>query len=148
MIFEFEDFVVVVEVTLTASSRQEAVEGEPVRRHVADLVDAYALKGKQVFGLFLANKIDTNTAETFRSGSWYRTDDSHLKLHIVPLTLKQFTSLFEAGFQYKSSLHHKQLKEIITHCLNEKTNLYAPEWKNKINAYVLKTVKRMQDGGL
>lgn len=144
MIFEFEDFVVVVEVTLTASSRQEAVEGEPVRRHVADLVAHYEPQ-KRVFGLFIANKIDTNTAETFRSGSWYRADDSHLKLQIVPLTLKQFASLFEAGFQYSSSLDYKQLKEIITHCLNEKNNVYAPEWKNRINAYILKTVKRMHD---
>ncbi len=83
MIFEFDDFVIAVEVTLTAGSRQEAVEGEPVRRHIADLVDHYKRQEKPVFGLFIANKIDTNTAETFRSGSWYRGDDSHLKLQIV-----------------------------------------------------------------
>jgi len=35
IVFEFDDMVVVVEVTLTSSSRQEAAEGEPVRRHVA-----------------------------------------------------------------------------------------------------------------
>ena len=53
LIFEFEDFVVVVEVTLTESSRQEAMEGEPVRRHVAALVTKY---DKPVYGLFLAKK--------------------------------------------------------------------------------------------
>lgn len=33
MIFEFETFVLAIEVTLTSSSRQMAVESEPVRRH-------------------------------------------------------------------------------------------------------------------
>ena len=35
MVFESDDAIIVVEVTLTASSRQEADEGETVRRHVA-----------------------------------------------------------------------------------------------------------------
>ena len=38
LIFEFENYVLVAEVTLTDSSRQEAAEGEPVRRHVAELL--------------------------------------------------------------------------------------------------------------
>lgn len=145
MIFEFEDFVVVVEVTLTASSRQEAVEGEPVRRHIADIVNRYEAQ-KQVFGLFIANRIDTNTAETFRNGSWYKSDDSHVKLQIVPFTLKQFTDLFSAGFQQGAILDYQRLKEIIIQCLNEKTSVYAPEWKERINTYISKTVKKMQKG--
>lgn len=34
----FDDYIIVVEVTMSTNSRQEAMEGEPVRRHVADLV--------------------------------------------------------------------------------------------------------------
>lgn len=76
LIFEFADFVVVVEVTLTTNSRQEAAEGEPVRRHVANLVTHYAeTMGKPVYGLFIANRIDSNTAETFRIGIWYTNED-------------------------------------------------------------------------
>ena len=45
---------------------------------------------KPVYGLFIANKIDTNTAETFRHGIWYGKDDIVQRLTIVPLTLKQF----------------------------------------------------------
>ena len=68
MVFEFADFLLVVEVTLTESSRQEAAEGEPVRRHVADIAEEQkAIGGKAVYGLFLANRIDSDTAETFRS---------------------------------------------------------------------------------
>ena len=70
--------------TLTTNSRQEAAEGEPVRRHVADIV---LNSEKPVVGLFLANKIDTNTAETFRMGTWYTKDDIKIQLNIVPVTL-------------------------------------------------------------
>src|SRR5581483_2655151 len=48
MIFEFDDFILVVEVTFTASSRQEGAEGEPVRRHVAMAVERETT-GKPVF---------------------------------------------------------------------------------------------------
>ena len=66
MVFEFSGYVLVVEVTMTTSSRQEAAEGEPVRRHVAETRTRYQVSGKPVYGLFIAPEIDTNTAETYR----------------------------------------------------------------------------------
>ena len=60
---EFNDFTILTEVTMSTSSRQEAMEGEPVRRHVSDAVLKY---DKPVYGMFIAVRIDTNTAETFR----------------------------------------------------------------------------------
>ncbi|MED5040786.1 AlwI family type II restriction endonuclease [Geobacillus stearothermophilus] len=142
MIFEFEDFVIVVEVTLTQSSRQEAAEGEPVRRHVAEVVDHYEQKGKRVYGLFLANKIDTNTAETFRIGVWYRPDDSRMALRIVPLTLEQFIRLFEVGFKSKGRLDHQLVEQVIRDCLVESNN-DAPEWKRRIQYEVDRVVQRL-----
>lgn len=68
---EFEDFTILTEVTMSTSSRQEAMEGEPVRRHVSDAVLKY---DKPVYGMFIAVRIDTNTAETFRHGIWYAKD--------------------------------------------------------------------------
>jgi AlwI restriction endonuclease len=62
LVFEFENFALVVEVTLTSSSRQEAAEGEPVRRHVAKFADSFSEKKKPVYGLFLSLSVDTNTA--------------------------------------------------------------------------------------
>ncbi len=96
LVFEFETFVLVVEVTLTSSSRQEASEGEPVRRHVASYADSFP--NKPVYGLFLAVTVDSNTAETFRSAKWFRPDDTEVYLRIVPLTLQQFTNLFKIAF--------------------------------------------------
>ena len=67
-IANLNDFTILTEVTMSTSSRQEAMEGEPVRRHVSDAVLKY---DKPVYGMFIAVRIDTNTAETFRHGIWY-----------------------------------------------------------------------------
>jgi len=133
MIFEFEDFVLVVEVTLTSSSRQEAAEGEPVRRHVAQYVDQYP--DKEVYGLFVANTIDTNTAETFRIGVWYRNDDSSIALRIVPFTLAQFTEIFRQAFLHQGRLNPEQLYDLIIRCRAE-SNAAAPDWKRAIDRNV------------
>ena len=58
------------------------MEGEPVRRHVSDAVLKYGEKNIPVYGLFVAIKIDTNTAETFRHGIWYTKDDAKQRLEI------------------------------------------------------------------
>lgn len=143
MIFEFDDFVIVMEVTLTSSSRQEAAEGEPVRRHVADYVDTYMEKGKRVYGLFIANNIDTNTAETFRIGVWYRRDDSQLALQIVPMTLADFANLFEAIFRNNK---HTEGKSIIKQLLNDLlsfSNNPAPQWKYHISEEINRKVEHL-----
>ena len=77
---EFDDFTILTEVTMSTSSRQEAMEGEPVRRHVSDAVLKYE---KPVYGMFIAVRIDTNTAETFRHGIWYAKGDMKQRLDIA-----------------------------------------------------------------
>ena len=128
LIFEFDDFILVVEVTLTTNSRQEASEGEPVRRHVAKIAESCS--PKKVFGLFIANKIDTNTVETFRIGFWYKPDDSKTSLQIVPMTLDQFTRLFRTGFS-SGKLNSIAIREILRDCLAY-SNHDAPAWKAEI----------------
>lgn len=137
IIFEYRDFVLVVEVTLTTSSRQEAAEGEPVRRHVAQYIEDYEKKGKRVYGLFVANNIDTNTAETFRIGSWFRNDDSKIAVQIVPLTITQFTSIFEKIMSEDEHVAASKILEIIRYCLSESNN-EAPKWKLRISEEVQK----------
>lgn len=143
MIFEFEEFVFVAEVTLSASSRQEAMEGEPVRRHVANYVDYYAAQGKMVYGLFIANSIDTNTAETFRIGIWYRSDDSSLALRIVPITLADFTDIFEALFRSgKFSEGPTYLRNLLVHLL-QFSNEPAPSWKNIMRTEIQRNINKL-----
>lgn len=132
VIVEFDDYVIVVEVTLTEGSRQEAAEGEPVRRHVAQAVEQYEAFGKTVYGLFIAKRIDSNTAETFRIGVWYRPDDTRMTVDVVPLTLSQFRTIVEEIFT--SGVAHP---DRVRATLEEMTVLRhetsgAPEWKQKI----------------
>jgi AlwI restriction endonuclease len=138
LIFEFDDFVIVAEVTLTESSRQEAAEGEPVRRHVADIAQDHALRGtgKAVYGLFLANRIDSNTAETFRIGVWYLPDDSRTQLDIVPLRLSAFHEFFDAVFRDAVEGH-----VALRGALNDSIALRqlpggAPAWKTEVDQLV------------
>lgn len=134
MLFEFDDFVLVVEVTLSSGSRQEAMEGEPVRRHVARAIEEYERAGKTVYGLFIAIEIDTNTAETFRVGTWYKRDDSRLTLSIVPLRLDQFARIFEAGFS-RGELSPNEVRRVLDDCLNVRA-AEAPVWKGLIASQV------------
>ena len=128
LIAEFEDFVIVIEVTLSESSRQEAMEGEPVRRHVADLMQQY---DKPVYGLFVANRIDSNTAETFRIGIWYTRDDERLELHIIPFTLMQFSMFFKAIFS-KGNATPQAVIDLMIQCEQFRRDYEAPQWKARI----------------
>jgi len=144
LIFEFDDFVIVVEVTLTDNSRQEAAEGEPVRRHVAELVDHYGMdlvahygaqSGKPVYGLFIANRIDSNTAETFRIGVWFTRTDDKMRLDIIPMTLAQFKAFFEALFT-SGRVEVGLIRELLDLCGGLRTAHEAPSWKREIEQII------------
>lgn len=136
---EFEDFMILTEVTMSTSSRQEAMEGEPVRRHVSDAVLNY---NKPVYGLFLAIRIDTNTAETFRHGIWYAKGDVKQRLDIVPLSLEQFRRHFVSMFEGKQA-RPEHLRDLILQCETERDNLEAPAWMRYIDDVVTQRVSRL-----
>lgn len=137
LIFEFKDFVIVAEVTLTDNSRQEAAEGEPVRRHVADLMLKYQEEsGKPVYGLFIANRIDSNTAETFRIGVWYTRNDDRMRLDIIPLTLGQFKAFFEAIF-ISNNIDVNIVRDLLDQCRKLSSIHEAPAWKLEIEKMTL-----------
>lgn len=129
---EFDKFMILTEVTMSTSSRQEAMEGEPVRRHVSDAVLKY---DKPVYGLFLAIRIDTNTVETFRHGIWYTKNDEKQRLDIVPLSLEQFRRHFVSMFESKQACP-EHLRDLILQCETERDNLEAPDWMQYIESVV------------
>lgn len=136
---EFEDFTILTEVTMSTSSRQEAMEGEPVRRHVSDAVLKY---DKPVYGIFIAVKIDTNTAETFRHGVWYAKGDLEQRLNIIPLTLAQYREYFIAMFK-AGCAHPEKLRELIVLCGTQRDILNAPDWKAYIGTAVREKIEIM-----
>lgn len=139
---EYAGFTILTEVTMSASSRQEAMEGEPVRRHVSDAVLKY---GKPVYGMFIAVQIDTNTTETFRHGVWYARGDVRQRLDIVPLTLAQFQTYFTAMFEAGEASPDK-LRELLLQCESRRDILTAPAWKRYIHSVVTKKALAMAGG--
>lgn len=129
---EFNDFTILTEVTMSTSSRQEAMEGEPVRRHVSDAVLNY---DKPVYGMFIAVKIDTNTAETFRHGVWYAKGDERQRLNIVPFTLAQFRKYFISMFEIGKA-SPECLIRLINACSKKRDWMEAPAWKEYIDVSV------------
>ena len=139
---EFDDFAILTEVTMSSSSRQEAMEGEPVRRHVSDAVLRWA--PKPVYGLFIAVKIDTNTAETFRHGIWYTKEDVRQELQIVPLTLAQYQMYFNAMFESgKISPFH--VRELLLYCGKNRAEMDAPAWKRHIEHVIRMRTEALHD---
>jgi len=126
MVFEFDHFILAVEVTLTGSTRQLVAEGEPVRRHVAELKINYP--GKEVYGLFIAPSVDNNTAETFRIGVWYR-DEQVDYVNIVPITLVRFRQIIDILRNRRFS--PDDFQRLLDRCLIYR-NVKAPEWKRQI----------------
>lgn len=142
--WEYEDFTILTEVTMSTSSRQEAMEGEPVRRHVSDAVLKY---DKPVYGMFIAVKIDTNTAETFRHGIWYAKGDVKQRLDIVPLTLAQFQRYFVAMFETKQA-EPDRLRALILKCESNRDLVDAPIWKLYIDEIVKEKADELRSGNL
>ncbi|MDE6957727.1 MAG: AlwI family type II restriction endonuclease [Lachnospiraceae bacterium] len=139
--WEYEDFTILTEVTMSTSSRQEAMEGEPVRRHVSDAVLKY---NKPVYGMFIAVKIDTNTVETFRHGIWYAKGNVKQRLDIVPLTLEQFQRYFVAMFEAKK-VEPERLQSLILKCEFNRDMVDAPMWKYYIDVVVKEKIEEFQN---
>lgn len=129
MICEFDDWVLVVEVTLTENSRQEAAEGEPVRRHVAEVTQRHS-PAREVYGLFIAPRIDTNTAETFGRGNFVLAG-LRVPVSIVPVTIAQFASFFDKGFAQSPGLGPAEVRRFLKACIAARTD-DGETWKAAI----------------
>lgn len=127
LLFEFETYVLVVEVTLTTSHRQMAVESEPVRRHTVQYKEQFP--HKDVYCLFVAPTVDNNVAETFRIGVWYKQDDEEF-VNIVPMNLTDFINAMETLTSFKYT--NGDFKNLIERCLVFR-NVRAPQWKTYIS---------------
>lgn len=130
IVLEFDNYVLIVEVTLTTTSRQEAAEAEPVRRHIAFEQEKYP--NKPVYGLFLARSIDNNTAEMFRMGLWYNKNKPEF-INVVPLTLSEFICIMEKYKEMKFT--NNQFERLIEKCLIPR-NATVPLWRNEIHSII------------
>ncbi len=131
MVFEYENFVLVTEVTLSVRANQWSSESEPVPRHVAKIQSKF--KGqKDVFGIFVAPQIDTNSVLTFFNSRQYAVEnDEIIETTIIPLTIEQMKWLLGV-FKTKrfSTQDIKRLMESIRSEIAVSKN--ALDWGKKI----------------
>lgn len=125
--FDYASDTVVVEATLSTSSRQVAMEGEPVRRHVAKVVQSRP--DKNVLGMFVAKTIDRNTMQEFWRGEWLDQNDEHMMLHIVPLTIENVIALIDAMLDQDYILTSAQLVSLLRSLEGLRGNATnGPQW--------------------
>jgi hypothetical protein len=113
LVFEFDGYVLVVEVTLLTTDRQATAEQVGVRRHVYEI--AKAITSKPVYCLFLAPSIKNETARDFRKARYEEDDGSGLDLTIIPLTLSTFMRLF-AGMLKSQNPDSTLFEHLIKKC--------------------------------
>ncbi len=130
MVFEYENFVLVTEVTLSVRANQWSSEAEPVPRHVAKIQSKFKGK-KDVFGVFVAPNIDTNSILTFYNSRQFAIDDYIIEMTIVPLNITQIKWLLDIFKQKRFSTQDmKRLFETIKSEIPSSKN--AIEWYEKI----------------
>lgn len=90
IVCDYGDFTVIVEVTLTAGSRQYDAEGEPVARHLGAVKESV---GKPAYCLFVAPTINPSVVSHFYG--LHRISIRHYggKSVIIPLTLDRFVGM-------------------------------------------------------
>lgn len=129
MVFEYDDFIAVTEVTLNTRANQWSAEAEPVPRHVAKI--QYQNKDKEIFGVFIAPEIDINTVLTFFNNRKHSINNEMIDLTIIPFTIDQIKlilSIFKAKrFSIKDM---KRLFEIIREEMTKSKD--ATQWYKKI----------------
>lgn len=129
MVFEYDNFVLVTEVTLNVRANQWSAEAEPVPRHVAKIQSEN--KNKDVYGLFVAPQIDINTVLTFFNNRKYSVNDEIIDLTIVPLSIDQIKQLLGVFKQKRFSTQDmRRLFETIKSEIPASKD--AIEWNRKI----------------
>lgn len=136
LVAEFETCTLVIEVTLSTGSRQQAMEGSPVRKHISDLA---ATSTKPVYGLFIANSFDPNTLYDFHKGVWLDSNWQSHDLHIIPLTLRQFKDCFDSIFARKQE-DNQPLLTLMELCDRDRLTYDLRDWpkaiENRVNSFI------------
>ena len=126
MVFEYDDFILVTEVTLSVRANQWSAEAEPVPRHVAKV--QFDNKGKQTFGLFIAPEIDINTVLTFFNNRKHSINGKIINLTIIPFTIAQIKLLLSIFRIKRFSI--KDMRELF-----EKIQSQTNKSKNAIKCF-------------
>ena len=137
LIFEFNDFILLVEVTYKTGHVQFEDETGQVYRHTINVMKKF--KEKEVYCLFLAPKINTNLVKGFMD-YFMDNENEEFRGKIIPMEINKFTKIFDKLFHKKKELTPKIIKEILNECLHKKEELKPLFWMEQINRVIEKRV--------
>jgi len=140
MVFEYDNFVLVNEVTLITHANQWSAEAEPVPRHVARVQSIS--KNKDVFCFFVAPQIDVNTILTFFNNRRYSINDEMLDLTIIPITVDQVKFLLTTFKNKRFSV--QDMKRLLESIRSEMAiSKDALEWHKRIPILINDWVQKL-----
>jgi hypothetical protein len=116
IVCEFEDFWLIVEVTLQTGMKQYETEGEPITRHVGNHLRMLRENGDErpVFGLFIAEKVNPELVFYLNSIAWRSSQYYGGKIRIFPLEIERLLNAFDLANlkELNSSILHDWFHEI------------------------------------
>ena len=130
IVCDYDDFDLIVEVTMTSGQKQYETESEPVSRHLGKLKRE---TGRETYGLFIAPAINEACIAHFYM--LYHTNISYYggKSVIVPLPLNVFKKMLEDSFKASYTPNPEKAKSFFEY---SKTVAFGSnseqEWYNKI----------------
>jgi len=134
LIAEFDDFIVVTEVTLQTGKRQYMVEREPVVDHVGCIQKEERSKPtpRNVFGLFIAPKIVPNTVNYFYISAQTDTEEYEGPVLVIPIELNEFIDMVEFSGQVEK-LKQDEIKQLMLRFLKAFESAKKPsDWRRLI----------------
>jgi hypothetical protein len=135
-IYYYEDYVVLVEVTLSYGERQYYTEAEPVTRHVAQFQAKELMEGgRKVFGLFIAPRIHLNTVRHFHLHLKHDlTPEAGGVITIIPLVLNEFIEFISFCINNNAftDASFRKLLDHIEYLGNALDDHQALQWSNEI----------------
>ena len=95
---EFEDFAMIIEVTMSGGNTQFKMESESVPRHFGKAKEAIK---KEMYCLFIAPKISEGTLAHYFNLNRFNTKLYGGKTKIIPLSIEQFVKFINIGVNTK-----------------------------------------------
>lgn len=123
--FTYTEFKIVCEMTLASGSRQFAMEGEPVTRHVFKAINDG--DGRPVYGLFLSRKLDPNTVDAFHEARYWKDWQTPVSTPVIALEINHILALIER--LRRQTLSAGKLRSLFDNVLHmQKDYTDGPNW--------------------
>lgn len=135
IVCNYDDFDLIVEVTMASGQKQYEMEGEPVSRHLGKLKKE---NGRETYGLFIAPTINEACIAQFYM--LYHTSISYYggKSAIVPLPLNIFRKMIEDSFKADYTPNPSQVKAFFEYSKEiAKSSSNEQDWYRKITEKAL-----------